>query len=89
MKYRLLLVSLTTAFTALSYAQGSLEKALGSYFTSYHANGQLIRNKMKLDRVVQNDSLHTIQVTANAAFGEQTFTPEKAWYNTAIRRLMP
>ena len=77
MNFRLLLVSLTTAFTAISYAQGSLDKALGSFFTSYHANGQLIRNKMKLERVVQDDSLRTIKLMANAAFGEQTFTPER------------
>ena len=90
MKNRLLLVSLTLAFTALSYAQGSLDKALGSYFTSYQANGQLIRNKMKLDRVVQDDSLHTIQLTANAAFGEQTFTPEKVEnIYAAIKALLP
>jgi hypothetical protein len=77
MNFRLLLVSLTTAFTAISYARGSLDKALGSFFTSYHANGQLIRNKMKLERVVQDDSLRTIKLMANAAFGEQTFTPER------------
>ena len=90
MKYRLLIVSLTIAFTALSYAQGSLDKALGSYFTSYTTHGQLIRNKMKLDRVVLDDSLRTIEVRANAAFSEQTFTPEKVEdIYAALKELLP
>ena len=74
MKYKLLLVSL--AFAALSYAQETLDKALGNYFSSYQYHGQIIRNRMKLERIDVDDSLHSIRVVANNAFGEQMFTPE-------------
>ena len=90
MKYRLLVVSLTLAFAALSYAQSTLDKALGGYFTSYRPQGQTIRNKIKLERVSVDDSLKQVKVTANAAFGEQRFTQENIQkiYND-LRALLP
>ena len=90
MKYRLLVVSLTLAFAALSYAQSTLDKALGGYFTSYRPQGQTIRNKIKLERVSVDDSLKQVKVTANAAFGEQMFTQENIQkiYND-LRALLP
>jgi hypothetical protein len=56
--------------------QSPLEKALTNYFATYSVRGQVIRNKMKFDKVTVNDSLHTVTVTANATFSEQMFTPE-------------
>jgi len=76
MNYRLLIITFTAAFTAFSYAQGSLNKALGSYFASYKAKGQEIRNKMKFDHIDIDDSLRMVKVVANAAFSEQLFTRE-------------
>lgn len=51
--------------------QSPLEKSLSSYFNSYKVEGQVIRNKIKFEKVVINDSLMTVCVVANAAFGEQ------------------
>lgn len=56
--------------------QSPLEKSLSSYFNSYKVEGQVIRNKIKFEKVVINDSLMTVCVVANAAFGEQMFTPD-------------
>jgi hypothetical protein len=90
MKYKLLLVSLAFAFAALSYAQETLDKALGNYFSSYQYHGQVIRNRMKLERIDVDDSLHSIRVVANNAFGEQMFTPEAVQnINRQIKSLLP
>ena len=90
MKQRLLTISICAAFTAFSYAQSALTKTLGNYFTSYKTDGQIIRNKMKLEKAVVDDSLHLVRVTANAAFSEQMFTPEStSRIYQDIRSLLP
>ena len=54
----------------------SSAQSLSNYFANYKTQGQVIRNKMKLDKLIVDDSLQTVTVRANAAFGEQMFTPE-------------
>ena len=67
-----------------------LEKALTAYFTNYKVEGQHIRNKIKFDKIVINDSLLTVKVVANAAFGEQMLTAEKTEQTYRdIRALLP
>ena len=70
--------------------QSPLEKSLTNYFTTYKTPGQIIRNRMKLEKVTINDSLRTVTVIANSAFGEQMFTPDgvQKTYND-IRTLLP
>ena len=88
---RVLVILITCCLSlATSVAQTPLSKTLGNYFTSYKAPGQVIRNRMKLDKVTIDDSLRTVTVSANAAFGEQMFTPEgvsKTYQD--IRALLP
>lgn len=85
----LILVAFHFSFITTS-AQTPLAKALGNYFTAYKTEGQHIRNKMKLDKIEINDSLRTVRVVANAAFGEQMFTPEGTQkIYTDIKALLP
>ena len=70
-----LVVALWAGLTALtSVAQKAKNDALENYFANYHASGQLIRSKSHLDSLRVNDSLKTVTVYANNAFGEQLFT---------------
>ena len=70
--------------------QSPLEKSLTNYFSTYKTPGQIIRNRMKLEKVTINDSLRTVTVIANSAFGEQMITPDgvQKTYND-IRTLLP
>ena len=45
---------------------------------SYRAYGQHIRTASKLQSVIVNDTLKTIEVNADSHFGEQLFTPKSA-----------
>ena len=56
-------------------AQKDLKDNLENYFKNYRPVGQRIRSNAHLKSLEQNDSLHTIVVTADNHFGEQTFTP--------------
>ena len=90
MRKRLVFV-LLAALTALSStAQASLKSILENYFTKYRPSSQIIRAKIRLDSINQNDSLKTLTVYANNAFGEQIFTDvtTKAIY-ADIRQLLP
>jgi len=72
MNKKRLVVTLWAGLTALlSLAQKSQNNALESYFINYKAAGQLIRSKSHLDSLIVNDSLKTVTVYANNAFGEQ------------------
>ena len=67
-----------------------LERALTAYFTNYTVSAQQIRNSIKFEKVVINDSLQTVKVVANAAFSEQMFTPEAVSNTyTDIKHLLP
>ncbi len=70
--------------------QSPLEKSLSAYFNTYKVEGQVIRNKIKFEKIVIDDSLMTVRVVANAAFGEQMHTPEKTekTYND-VKALLP
>lgn len=57
-------------------AQKDLKNKLEDYFRSYRPVGQRIRSNAHLKEFVQNDSLRTIDVIADAHFGEQTLTPQ-------------
>ena len=67
-----------------------LERSLTTYFANYTVTGQQIRNTIRFDKIVINDSNQTVKVVANAAFSEQMFTPE-AVRNTYIdiKHLLP
>lgn len=71
---------ITIVFVALLVipvsAQKDLKNKLDNYFKTYRAVGQRIRSNARLKEIVLNDSLRTIEVTADSHFGEQTFTPQ-------------
>ena len=74
----------------LSLAQKTQKNPLENYFVNYHTAGQLIRNKAHLDSLRVNDSLKTVTVYANNAFGEQLFTkPSTDFIYTDVRKLLP
>ena len=91
MNKKRLVVSLWAGLTALlSLAQKSQSSPLESYFANYKASGQLIRSKSHLDSLNINDSLKTITVYANNAFGEQLFTqPSTESIYNDVRKLLP
>ena len=55
-----------------------MKKLLDNYFKSYRPYGQHIRTASKLQSVIVNDTLKTIEVNADSHFGEQLFTPKSA-----------
>ena len=69
-----------SAFLILSVPAQSqdMKKQLDNYFKSYRAYGQHIRTASKLQSVIVNDTLKTIEVNADSHFGEQLFTPKSA-----------
>ena len=89
MNKKRLVVTLWAGLTALlSLAQRSQSNALENYFANYKAAGQLIRSKSHLDSLRVNDSLKTVTVYANNAFGEQLFTkPSTDFIYNDIRKL--
>ena len=91
MNKKRLVVTLWAGLTALlSLAQKTPKNPLENYFVNYHAAGQLIRNKSHLDSIRVNDSLKTLTVNANNAFGEQLFTkPSTDFIYSDIRKLLP
>ena len=91
MNKKRLVVTLWAGLTALlSLAQKTAKNPLENYFVNYHAAGQIIRNKSHLDSLRVNDSLKTVTVYANNAFGEQLFTkPSTEFIYADIRKLLP
>ena len=91
MNKKRLVVALWVGLTALiSVAQKSQNNVLESYFTNYKTEGQIIRSKSHLDSLCVNDSLKTVIVYANNAFGEQLFTkPSTDFIYNDIRKLLP
>ena len=91
MNKKRLVVALWVGLTALiSVAQKSQNNVLESYFTNYKTAGQIIRSKSHLDSLCVNDSLKTVIVYANNAFGEQLFTkPSTDFIYNDIRKLLP
>ena len=91
MNKKRLVVALWAGLTALiSVAQKTQNNALENYFVNYHAAGQIIRSKSHLDSIRVNDSLKTVTVYANNAFGEQMFTkPSADFIYNDIRKLLP
>ena len=89
-KKRLVAVLWAGLTALLCYAQKNQNNALESYFANYKAAGQLIRSKSHLDSLVVNDSLKTVTVYANNAFGEQLFTkPTTDFIYNDIRKILP
>ncbi len=81
---------LTTLLLVPANAQKDLRSKLDNYFNSYRAAGQRIRSNAHLKDIMQNDSLRTIEVTADNHFGEQTFTPQTvASVYSEVRALLP
>ena len=91
MNKKRLVITLWAGLTVLlSSAQKTQKNPLENYFVNYHAAGQLIRNKAHLDSLRVNDSLKTVTVYANNAFGEQLFTkPSTDFIYTDVRKLLP
>ena len=91
MNKKRLVFALWVGLTALiSVAQKSQNNVLESYFTNYKTAGQIIRSKSHLDSLCVNDSLKTVIVYANNAFGEQLFTkPSTDFIYNDIRKLLP
>ena len=90
MNKKRLVVTLWAGLTALlSLAQKYQSNALENYFANYKAAGQIIRSKSHLDSLRVNDSLKTVTVYANNAFGEQLFTkPSTDFIYNDIRKLL-
>ena len=89
-KKRLVMTLWAGLTVLLSSAQKTQKNPLENYFVNYHAAGQLIRNKAHLDSLRVNDSLKTVTVYANNAFGEQLFTkPSTDFIYTDVRKLLP
>ena len=82
---------LWAGLTALStLAQKSQNNALENYFANYKASGQIIRSKSHLDSLCVNDSMKTVTVYANNAFGEQLFTkPTTDFIYNEVRKHLP
>lgn len=91
MNKKRLVVTLWAGLTVLlSLAQKNPKTPLENYFLNYKATGQLIRNKARMDSLRVNDSLKTVTVYANSAFGEQLFTkPSTDFIYTDVRKLLP
>ena len=91
MNKKRLVFALWVGLTALiSVAQKSQNNVLESYFTNYKTAGQIIRSKSHLDSLCVNDSLKTVIVYANNAFGEQLFTkPSTDFIYNDIHKLLP
>ena len=70
--------------------QKELKDKLNRYFNGYTVSTQKLRNRSKLTVLNINDSLRTIEVSADTHFGEQVFTPETVGsiYDD-VRALMP
>ena len=89
-KKRLVAIVWAGLTALLSLAQKSQNNALENYFANYQAGGQLIRSKSHLDSLRVNDSLKTVTVYANTAFGEQMFTwPTTDKIRQDLRKLLP
>lgn len=81
---------LTVLLLMPASAQKDLKDKLDNYFKSYRPVGQRIRSNAHLKDISINDSLRTIDVTADTHFGEQTFTPQSVDnIYTDIKKLMP
>ena len=86
------LFSTLLAGVAILYvsAQTPLKAPLENYFINYRASGQIIRAKAHLDSIRINDSLKTVNVYANTAFGEQMFTKSSTdQIYEDVRNLLP
>ena len=81
---------LTALFLVPANAQKDLRTKLDRYFNSYRPVGQRIRSNAHLKDFILNDSLRTIEVTADNHFGEQIFTPQTVeGIYTDIQAMMP
>jgi len=70
--------------------QKELKDKLNRYFAGYSVSSQKLRNRSKLKELQINDSLRTIDISADTHFGEQVFTPESvSSIYDAVRALMP
>lgn len=70
--------------------QKELKDKLNRYFSGYTVSSQKLRNRSKLKELQINDSLRTIEISADTHFGEQVFTPETvSTIYDAVRALMP
>ena len=70
--------------------QKELKDKLNRYFSGYTVSSQKLRNHSKLKELLINDSLHTIEISADTHFGEQVFTPETVGtIYDAVRALLP
>ena len=70
--------------------QKELKDKLNRYFISYNVSSQKLRNRSKLTTLSINDSLRTIDISADTHFGEQVFTPETvSEIYDAVRALLP
>lgn len=73
---RIATIILTVLLVIPASGQKELNNRLDNYFKTYRPVGQRIRSNAHLKDLIVNDSLRTIEVIADAHFGEQTFTSQ-------------
>ena len=56
--------------------QKELKDKINRYLSSYRSDGQRVRSASRLQTLLINDSLSTIEVIADNHFGERVFTPQ-------------
>ena len=58
--------------------QKELKEKLNRYFVNYYKPGQVLRSPAHLSSLSINDSLQTVEISADTYFGEQVFSPISA-----------
>ena len=70
--------------------QKELKDKINKYLSSYRPDGQRVRSASRLQTLLINDSLSTIEVVADSHFGEQVFTPQSVEHiYSSIGNLLP
>ena len=87
---KIITLTLTIILSLPSMAQKALKNKLENYLKDYRPTYQLVRSAAHLKDLVINDSLRTIDITADSHLGEQLFTPQTVedLYNS-LRDLLP
>lgn len=87
---KIITLVLTVILALPSVAQQDLKSKLDNYLRGYRPTGQRVRSAAHLNELVINDSLRTIEITADTHLGEQVFTPQTVddIYNN-LRDLLP
>ena len=70
--------------------QKELKDKINRYLSGYRPDGQRIRSASRLQALLINDSLCTVEVVADSHFGEQVFTPQSVDHiYSSIEGLLP